>query len=389
VDDSRHYWNRHAASDPLWAVCSFPDKAGGRWDLQEFMQSGEREIALLFHRLGQLGLTVTPGAALDFGCGVGRLSQALARRFDRVFGIDVSDGMIDLAAKLNRYDGRVKYFANTAPDLRHFESRAVHFVYSNIVLQHMEPSRIRIVLADLLRVLRPGGLLVFQLPSHTESAAEAEIRPMPPAAYRARVELSDLNRFTAGDPRDLTVMIENISSEAWRQAEIGSLQAGNRWFDAAGKLLVMQDDGRAVIPQVMGAGERCETRLTVTPPAAGEYWLEVDLVHEGIAWFSDRGSVPVRVAVTVAEAAAASAAPPVPAPVNELPIPPYDATLIPKPSPGQNRAGLDEFPMYGIVHHEVVDLMTEHKATVVQIDEDRRAGDEWKSFRYFVRSAST
>ena len=37
------------------------------------------------------------GKALDFGCGVGRLSQALADYFDRVVGADVSPTMIGLA----------------------------------------------------------------------------------------------------------------------------------------------------------------------------------------------------------------------------------------------------------------------------------------------------
>jgi hypothetical protein len=253
----------------------------------------------------------------------------------------------------------------------------------------MEPAATRVVLADLLRVLRPGGLLVFQLPSHRETAQEAVIRPMPAAAYLARVTIAEVAGFRAGETRELTVAVENIGNQSWRQAEIGSLQIGNRWFDATGKLIVLQDDGRAVIPQVVRVNERCDARLTVSAPAvAGEYCLEVDLVHEGVAWFSERGSKPVRVNVTVAEAVAGSAARPASLPVTEYPIPQYDASLIPKPSSSDDRAGLDEFPMHGIVHHEVVDLMTRHHATVVHMDEDRRAGDEWKSYRYFVRKGN-
>ena len=384
TDDSRQYWNRHAASDPLWAVCSFADKAGGRWDLQEFMQSGEREIALLFHRLGQLGLSVRPGAALDFGCGVGRLSQALARRFDRVFGVDVSDGMVDLAARLNQYEGRVRYFVNTAPDLRHYEKSSIDFIYSNIVLQHMPPDRARAALADFMRLLRPNGLLVFQLPSHREVPETAVIRPMPDGAYRAHVAIPPVPELGAGDAADIVVTIENTSPHAWRQKDIGSLRAGNRWFDATGRLMVMQDDGRAMLPQVMAPGERAEARLTVTAPGvAGRYCLEVDVVHEGVAWFSFNGSEPARCEVVVA----GEASRPVAATVNEYPIPSYDASPIPRPSGGGDRAGLDEFPMNGIPQAEVVELLARHGGEVAHVDEDRRAGDEWKSFRYFVRRA--
>ena len=52
----REYWDQHAASDPLWTVLAFPEKSGGRWELSEFMKTGEREIALLFHRFDALGL---------------------------------------------------------------------------------------------------------------------------------------------------------------------------------------------------------------------------------------------------------------------------------------------------------------------------------------------
>ena len=73
------------------------------------MKTGEREIALLFHRLAALQLPVPHGQALDFGCGVGRLTQALARRVARVVGADISPVMIDLARRLNRYPDRAEY----------------------------------------------------------------------------------------------------------------------------------------------------------------------------------------------------------------------------------------------------------------------------------------
>lgn len=41
--------------------------------------------------------------ALDFGCGVGRLTQALAAHFDEVTGVDISPSMIKLAKKYSRH----------------------------------------------------------------------------------------------------------------------------------------------------------------------------------------------------------------------------------------------------------------------------------------------
>jgi 2-polyprenyl-3-methyl-5-hydroxy-6-metoxy-1,4-benzoquinol methylase len=73
---------------------AFPDKSGGRWTLPEFMKTGEREIALLFHRIRELQIKQPARRPLDFGCGVGRLTQALARRQERVVGADISPVMV-------------------------------------------------------------------------------------------------------------------------------------------------------------------------------------------------------------------------------------------------------------------------------------------------------
>ena len=93
----------------------------------------------------------------------------------------------------------------------------------------------------------------------------------------------------------------------------------------------------------------------------------------------------VRSVQAALEAVPGVVARPAAVPIQEFPIPTYDATLIPKPQPSDDRTGLDEFPMNGIPHHEVVELVTRHHGVVVHSEEDRRAGDEWKSYRYFVR----
>ena len=44
--------------------------------------------------------------------------------------------------------------------------RSVDFIYSNIVLQHSPPDVQRLLIKDFARVLAPGGVIVFQTPSH-------------------------------------------------------------------------------------------------------------------------------------------------------------------------------------------------------------------------------
>jgi SAM-dependent methyltransferase len=54
---------------------------------------------------------------------------------------------------------------NAKPDLSMFPGFTFDLVYSNLVLQHMPPELSRSYMTDFIRVLKPGGVGVFQLPS--------------------------------------------------------------------------------------------------------------------------------------------------------------------------------------------------------------------------------
>lgn len=156
-------WDRFGREDPFWAVLAEATKKGGGWDREEFFATGRPEVAALLESVGHL----LPGRAraLDFGCGPGRLTQALAEHFERVDGVDVAPSMVELARRLDRSGGRSVYHLNPAPDLSLFADGAFDLAYSNITLQHVPPRLAEGYLAELIRVLRPGGVLVFQLPA--------------------------------------------------------------------------------------------------------------------------------------------------------------------------------------------------------------------------------
>ena len=105
------------------------------------------------------------GRALDFGCGVGRLSQALAEHFQSVVGVDIAESMVERAREFNRFGDHVVYLANATDDLRILDSDSFDFVYSNITLQHIPPEHGKNYIREFLRVLRPGGLALFQVPN--------------------------------------------------------------------------------------------------------------------------------------------------------------------------------------------------------------------------------
>jgi ubiquinone/menaquinone biosynthesis C-methylase UbiE len=75
--------------------------------------------------------------------------------------------MVEGARELNGNVEGVSFVVNVATDLSVFADGSFDFVYSNIVLQHVPDRRaIESYIGEFCRVLRPGGLLIFQLPSH-------------------------------------------------------------------------------------------------------------------------------------------------------------------------------------------------------------------------------
>lgn len=158
-------WEDMARLDPYWAILSDPAKRHGRWNRTEFFDTGRAQIERFLEQARGLGLPNEMGSALDFGCGVGRLTQALARHFHSATGVDISPTMIDTARSLA--DGLENcHFAVSMDDsLSIFDDEQFDLVYSHLVLQHLASvGLIARYIVAFVRVLRPGGLLVFQVP---------------------------------------------------------------------------------------------------------------------------------------------------------------------------------------------------------------------------------
>lgn len=160
LDNLKNAWEGLAARDALNAILTDHSKAGGKWDVADFLATGDAEIQTVMSHLATIGhIPNSNGAALDFGCGVGRLTQALARRFASCVGVDISQQMIQQAAALNPY-ANCRYVAGSAAPLP-FGDGSFSFIYSNIVLQHVPRHFAKEYLREFVRLLAPDGILVF------------------------------------------------------------------------------------------------------------------------------------------------------------------------------------------------------------------------------------
>ena len=159
-------WDDLAELDPLWAVLSEPAFTHGGGSVEEFFSTGAGEVSGALDVARELGRPVRFGRALDFGCGVGRLSRALAARFERCTAVDVSRKMLDAARQLNADVPNIEFVLNSRSDLSMFENRSFDLVYSSIVLQHLSSrSEIERFVSELVRVTAASGLAIFQIPS--------------------------------------------------------------------------------------------------------------------------------------------------------------------------------------------------------------------------------
>ena len=134
--------------------------------------------------------------------------------------------------------------------------------------------------------------------------------PLPEAGFKAQITLANPPaKLRGGQKETIQVKIKNASDVQWyaRGGEVNTnpdnrfyLAAGNRWLKAQGEQLVTNMDGRYGLPRNLKPGEEVEVPLQITAPKdPGEYILEVDLVQEQVAWFSDKGSPTAKVKIAV------------------------------------------------------------------------------------------
>jgi ubiquinone/menaquinone biosynthesis C-methylase UbiE len=170
LNNLQQNWDGLARTNPLWAILTTGSRKGNKWEIEEFWKTGSRQVKALMEHLGSVGVKLQYPKALDFGCGVGRLTQPLAEYFDEVCGVDIAPSMIDLAKSYNQKGPRCNYYLNETDNLGIFPDASFDFVVSFITLQHMEPQYAEKYIKEFLRVLKLGGTLVFQLPARETSA---------------------------------------------------------------------------------------------------------------------------------------------------------------------------------------------------------------------------
>jgi SAM-dependent methyltransferase len=381
----QRHWDTFGKQDPFWAILTDPERRGNRWSPEEFFETGRVEIAELMANAERLAVPRRWQRALDFGCGAGRLTQALGDRFASVVGVDVAPSMIALARAHNRQPHRCVYEINDRPDLARWPDASFDLVYTSRVLQHIEPRYARAYLREFLRLLAPGGYLSFDLPSASGDAAALAAGTVPASAMRARIGVTPAGPLQArgGDALPFTIAVTNASEASWRDADGHELNVGNHWLDARGEL-VRQDDVRVKLPVPLAPGEGARVRLVVRAPLEpGRYRLQFDVVQEGVAWFAACGSEAAEIAVHVSDDAGERT------PASALPSA-AAATVSPAADADPAARGADLEPvmeMHAVPRDEVETIVHEAGGRVLEVRRVHHCGPLWLAYRYDVTRA--
>jgi SAM-dependent methyltransferase len=168
-------WNDRAVSNALYAI----DASRREWNVSEFYARGPQLVAAFVDPvLEHFGVESDAGTVLEIGCGIGRLFPALSERFSKVIGVDVSDKMIELGKELCPVNAT--WIVGDGGSLTGVESESVLHVLSYEVFQHIpDLTVISDYVAEVRRVLRPGGTFQLHLRKGSDTKRQELIRHLP------------------------------------------------------------------------------------------------------------------------------------------------------------------------------------------------------------------
>jgi len=145
------------------------------------------------------------------------------------------------------------------------------------------------------------GPLCQHITERLQQADELAPVPLPPSAFQASLEINEpIPSPARGQSADIPVSVRNLSRQKWLPGEQSGLCLASRWFREDGSAVAGAVTG-VLLERALGPNETCEMIAKVQAPnKTGQFILEIDMCEQGIAWFSDRGSVPYRSNISVA-----------------------------------------------------------------------------------------
>jgi len=155
LNQLRTDWDRRITHDYRYWMSDGVQSDAAMWE------AGERDLQIILKGLPDSELSAM--VALEIGCGVGRLVRAAARRFGKVIGLDISPKAVDQGRELLKDLKNVELVCGNGADLSVIPNNSVDCVFSFAALCSMPVEIIASYICETARVLRPRGIVRFQI----------------------------------------------------------------------------------------------------------------------------------------------------------------------------------------------------------------------------------
>jgi len=238
TDEDWQIWGR---KDPYFGVISHEQFRRGRLSAEAydaFFRDGRKDFDEILTEarkyLGEVRLEHT----LEFGCGVGRLLIPLAQQSTRCIGVDISDAMREEAAKnCAQFGCNNLQLVQALSDVASLRGRLT-FIYSYIVLQHLDPRRGLEIIRDLLSFLDHGGCAALHVTyARTKYRDNLGVqRPGRESLRRLRYSLSRISRKLRGRDPQMQMNLYDLNRVLFLAQEQGVRGGGFRFTDHTGHL---------------------------------------------------------------------------------------------------------------------------------------------------------
>lgn len=198
-------WDRYAAIEPYFAVLANPKYLRTnltRESESEFFATGEAYARHILETIRQrFARMFSPAAALEFGCGPGRVAIPLGEHATRVVAVDTSREMLALASANAQRRGRENIAFRTPSELFGGDDERFDLINASLVFQHIPPSEGLPLLAKLTERLSDSGVGVFSIPYRRTSNPVASLtRSVRRAVPAANAAVNFIRRKPAGFP---------------------------------------------------------------------------------------------------------------------------------------------------------------------------------------------
>jgi ubiquinone/menaquinone biosynthesis C-methylase UbiE len=154
-------WRRLGELDPYYGVLRTDALKNAKITdnkKEQFFASGVKHMRICLDVASKRFNFNPGGKALDFGCGVGRLTCAMAPHFSEVIGLDISPGMLTEARIESKKRGWNNILYDLSTEDSRFATNTYDFIHTYIVLQHIPVPNGENIIEKMLASLKVDGV---------------------------------------------------------------------------------------------------------------------------------------------------------------------------------------------------------------------------------------